>query len=54
MADVLYFPIVIGAVLTPNPARAGGAVLVSVAAADLETFPADAVRPCGLFPCGEV
>ncbi len=34
-----YIPVIISALLTPNPAQAGGPVLISVAAADVEVVP---------------
>lgn len=39
MAENTYTPVIISAVLTPNPATAGGKVLISVAAADIESVP---------------
>lgn len=54
MADTTYVPVVIGAVLTPNPAEAGKSVLISVAAEDIACVPSTAVWPCGLFPSGVI
>lgn len=39
MAATTFIPVIISAVLTPNPAQAGGKVLISVAAADIEAVP---------------
>lgn len=49
-----YTPVIINALLTPNPAVAGGAVLISVAAADVESIPSPAVYVSGEFYSGEV
>lgn len=40
MAETTFIPVIISAVLTPNPAIAGGRVLILVAAADIEAVPA--------------
>lgn len=52
--DTTYVPVVIGAVLTPNPAMAGKTVMISVAAEDIACVPSTAVWPAGQFVSGEV
>ena len=52
MAD--YTPVILEAVLSPNPAVAGGSVFVSIAAIDLEAMPSMAVYLSGEFMSGEV
>lgn len=48
-----FIPVIISAVLTPNPAQAGGAVLISVAAADIEAIPMAVDIRSGEFQSGE-
>lgn len=49
-----YIPVIIGAYFSPNPARAGEPVLLSVAAIDVECVPSTAVYTAGEFTAGEV
>lgn len=49
-----YVPVIIGAFLTPNPAEAGKAVTVSVAALDVACVPSAQVVTAGEFSSGEV
>lgn len=49
-----YIPIIISAVLTPNPATVGQPVLISVAAADLEVIPREELWYAGEITAGEV
>lgn len=46
-------PVIISAILSPNPAQAGKKFLVSIAATDVEAIPQTAVYVCGEFVCGE-
>lgn len=48
-----YAPVIIGAALAPNPARAGEPVLVSIAAMDVECVPSTQVITAGEFAAGE-
>lgn len=52
--DPTYIPIIISAVLTPNPATIGQAVLISVAAADLEVIPREDIWYAAEVTAGEV
>lgn len=54
MAEITLIPVIISAVLTPNPAQANGTVHISVAAAELEAVAQAEVRLCGEFYSGEV
>lgn len=54
MEDSIFIPVIISAVLTPNPAQVGGVVHISVAAADLEAVPREEMLLCGEWYCGEV
>ena len=54
MFESTHIPIIISAVLTPNPAVVGRAVLISVAAADLEVVPREELFYAGEISCGEV
>ncbi len=54
MAETTYIPVIVGASLTPNPARAGEAVLVSVSAIDVECVPSVQIITAGEFTAGEV
>ncbi len=49
-----YVPVILSALLTPNPAQAGGGVLVSIAAEDVACVPSTAVYTSGEFTSGEV
>ena len=49
-----FTPVIISAILTPNPAQAGKKFLISVAAADVEAIPQTAEYVCGEFVCGEI
>lgn len=49
-----YIPVIISAILSPNPAQAGGTVLASVAAVDVECVPRTMDYTSGEFSCGEV
>jgi len=53
MVQKTYVPIIIGAFLSPNPAKAGQPVLVSIAAADLEIVPRAEAFTSGEFSSGE-
>lgn len=54
MFETTYIPVIIGAYLTPNPARAGEPVLISVAAVDVACVPSAQVITAGEFTAGEV
>ncbi len=54
MADITLIPVIISAVLTPNPAQANSTVHVSIAAAELETVAQTEVRLSGEFYSGEI
>lgn len=54
MADITLIPVIISAVLTPNPAQANSTVHISVAAAELEAVAQTETRLCGEFYSGEV
>lgn len=54
MADITLIPVIISAVLTPNPAQANSTVHVSIAAAELEAVAQTETRLCGEFYSGEV
>ncbi len=49
-----YVPVIIGAFLTPNPAEAGKAVQISVAAIDVACVPSVQAVTAGEFGSGEV
>lgn len=49
-----FIPVIISALLTPNPAQVGAPVLLSVAAADVEAVPSVADYRSGEFVSGEV
>lgn len=49
-----YVPVILSAMLTPNPAKAGEAVLVSVSAIDFDMIPSPQVITAGEFTAGEV
>ena len=54
MADSTYTPVIIGAILTPNPAQVGSAVTISVAAVDIVSTPDPEVFYAGEICAGEV
>lgn len=54
MFETTYIPVIIGAYLSPNPAQAGGRVLISVAATDVACVPSTQVITSGEFTSGEV
>jgi len=54
MPESTYVPVIIGALLSPNPARAGEEVLVSIAAIDVECVPSVQDITAGEFTAGEV
>lgn len=54
MAEITLIPVIISAMLTPNPAQANGTVHISVAAAELQVVSQTEVRLCGEFYSGEV
>lgn len=47
-------PVIFSVLLTPNPAKAGETVLVSVSAIDFEPAPTPQVITAGEFTAGEV
>lgn len=49
-----FTPVILSATLTPNPAKVGQTVLLSVAVQDVESTPSVQVYLCGEFYCGEV
>ena len=53
MAETIYIPAVISAVLSPNPASAGETVRISVAAIDVACVPAVQTATSGEFTGGE-
>lgn len=53
ISEAARAPVIIGAVLAPNPAVAGQRVMISVAAEDTASVPA-ALRHSGQPVCGEV
>lgn len=54
MFESIYTPVIISAILSPNPAVVGEAVLISIAATDVEAVPSTAVYLSGEFVSGEV
>lgn len=49
-----YIPVIISAMITPNPARAGEEILISIAAADVACVPYTQVITAGEgFTAGE-
>ena len=48
-----YIPVIVSALLSPNPAQAGQTVLISVAAIDVECVPRAQVLTSGAFTAGE-
>lgn len=54
MTESTYIPVIISALLSPNPAQAGQSVLISVAAIDVECAPSTQVVTAGEFASGEV
>lgn len=49
-----YIPVILSALLTPNPAQVGVPILVSIAAEDVACVPSTAVYTAGEFTSGEV
>lgn len=49
-----FVPVIVGALLSPNPAKAGEPVLISIAAIDVECVPSTQVITAGEFTSGEV
>lgn len=49
-----YIPVIVNAILSPNPAKAGQTVLISVAAMDVECVPGPQIISSGEFTAGEV
>lgn len=54
MPESTYSPVIIGAYLSPNPARAGQPVQISVAAIDVEYVSSTQIITAGEFTAGEV
>lgn len=54
MSEREYFPVILAAAITPNPAGLGAPVLVSVLAEDLAGTPAEQVWRSGEVRSGEV
>lgn len=54
MFESTYVPVIIGAFLTPNPAKVGQEVLISVAATAVECVPSVQVVTAGEFTSGEI
>lgn len=52
--ETTYVPVIVSATLSPNPAQAGAAVLISVAAIDVACVPSVQVVTAGEFSSGEV
>ena len=52
--ETTYVPVIVSAVLSPNPAQSGAAVLISVAAIDVACVPSVQVVTAGEFSSGEV
>lgn len=48
-----FIPVIVSAVLTPNPAQAGMTVLISVGATDVEAIPSVVDIRSGEFMSGE-
>lgn len=48
-----YIPVIVSAVLSPNPAQAGAAVLISVSATDVVAVPSVIDVRSGEFQSGE-
>ena len=48
-----YIPVIVSAMLSPNPAQAGQPVLISVAAIDVECVPSAQVLTAGELTAGE-
>lgn len=49
-----FTPVIVSALLTPNPVLAGRRVLISVAATDVEAIPQTVVYVSGEFVSGEI
>lgn len=49
-----YIPVIVSAVLSPNPSQTGSAVLISVSATDVVAVPSTADYRSGEFMSGEV
>ena len=49
-----FTPVIISVTLTPNPAKEGSPVKISVAATDVEAIPSAAVYQSNEFQSGEV
>ena len=54
MFETTYIPVIVNAMLSPNPAQAGAPVLISVAAVDVACVPSVQVITSGEFTSGEV
>lgn len=54
MADITYTPVIISAVLTPNPVEAGQTIHVSIAAVEAQAIAQPEIWYCGETYCGEV
>lgn len=49
-----FIPVIINALLSPNPAQTGVPVLISIAATDVEAVPSVVDLRSGEFQAGEV
>lgn len=54
MFETTYIPVIVSAFITPNPAKAGEEVLISVAAIDVACTPSVEVFTSGEFTAGEI
>lgn len=54
MAESTFIPVIVSAFFTPNPAKVGETVLLSVAAVDVECVPRPEIFTAGEFTSGEV
>lgn len=51
---VTYTPVIVSAILSPNPAKVGQQVLISISATDVASEPSTFVPTSGEFASGEV
>ena len=54
MAESTLTPVIISAMLTPNPAETGQTLHISIAAVEAQAVAQTEVRLCGEWYCGEV
>lgn len=54
MAEITLTPVIISALLTPNPVEVGQTLHISISAVEAESVAQTEIRLCGEWLCGEV